>query len=182
MQTYLEMDCKRSKGQMALRGYVKFPTSTLQLDSSGFVVPNERVTARFSMTLDRTVAIENNIYAQLLDAGQLPQQAGMHFMASVDMDPFQIAGIHGWTFIVDSAFLDFSELENPNGMQVPEAYYADNGNGGEIDESWQGFYMKRCALSPPKLFGSDGRSFGGDRSNDRSPSDIQFWRGCPDQW
>ena len=156
--TYLEMDCNGLK-TMAIRGYVKFPTTTLQLDSSGVVVPGERVTARFSMSLDRTVSIENNIYAQLMDAGQLPEEAGMHFMASVDMDPFQIAGINGWSFIVDSAFLDLSELENPIGMQVPEVYYADNGNGGEIDESWQGFYMKRCALSPPKLFGSDDAAF-----------------------
>lgn len=39
------------------------------------------------------------------------------------MDPFQVAGLAGWTFEpAQNAYLDLSHLENPDQMQFPEGY------------------------------------------------------------
>ncbi len=153
--SYFEMDCNGIKS-MALRGYVKFPRTTIvpvQEDGES-IMPDEQVHARFSMTLDRTVDIENNIYALLQESDQLPQEAGMHFLADITMDPFQITGVPGWTIRVDSASMDFSELENPVQMVVPSSYYYGSGTDGVIDPSWKGFYLQHCSLSVPGMLGN----------------------------
>ncbi|MBK9686591.1 MAG: hypothetical protein IPO65_02095 [Saprospiraceae bacterium] len=47
---------------------------------------------------------------------------GTHMMFGFDMDPFQVTGLAGWTEPAQDAYLDLSDLENPDQMQFPEGY------------------------------------------------------------
>ena len=69
-----------------------------------------------------------------------------NWLASIDVDPFQIPGLEDWNFIIDEATMDFSDLENPQSMVFPANY------PGERSTLWNGFHFKSLRVGLPKNF------------------------------
>src|SRR5690606_17536496 len=75
-------------------------------------------------------------------AGDSTASIGTHWLASVDFDRFQLKKLSGWTFEIGDAFWDFSDLNNPPGMQFPENY-------SQTDSSFQGIYIQNAFIKAP---------------------------------
>ncbi len=69
-----------------------------------------------------------------------------NWLASVDFDPFQIAGVPDWGFSVRDAVFDFSDISNAEGMVFPVGY------AGDRDALWKGFFLKRVQVRLPSEF------------------------------
>ncbi|MEL6141840.1 MAG: hypothetical protein AAFU67_09510, partial [Bacteroidota bacterium] len=161
---YFEMDCDGIKS-MAIRGSVAFPRSTLLPDNAGEIVTDGQVNGYFEMTLDRNVPLSESAYAYRGEEVEDP--VGSHIMLGLTMDPFQIAGLSGWSFVVQEATMDLSDLENPETMIFPEGYSEGSTDGsgldfaGDTSNLWQGFHLKSLqVLTPPNMTEGTRRSFG----------------------
>ncbi|MEY3241556.1 MAG: hypothetical protein RIR11_2995 [Bacteroidota bacterium] len=153
--TYLEMDCNGLKS-FGLRGQIHFPESTLKKENTDGAIQEGRVIGTFATQFDRAVAANENIYA-VYGAEGLPEEAGLHFMVELDIDPFQIAGVEGWGFEVANAWLDVSDFENPPGIKWPASYDDANitikSNGkAEMQPTWTGIFIPEMELKTPPAF------------------------------
>ncbi len=153
--TYFEMDCNGLKS-FGLRGQIHFPESTLKKENDDGEILEERVIGTFATQFDRTVAVNENIYAAYGEEG-LPEDAGLHFMVQVDIDQFQIAGVQGWGFEVANAWIDVSDFENPPGIKWPASYDDPNitikPNGNAVMEpTWTGIFVEEMELKTPTAF------------------------------
>lgn len=113
--TYVTFDCDGFV-ELNIEGEYDFPTDMLvAADGSG-----DTVTATFNITTT--------------EWGQ--------FIASLDMDDFEVYGVDGYSFQLQTAYLDFSDVENPDDMEFPEDY-------ADSLEDWKGFYLSALTLSLP---------------------------------
>jgi len=160
--TFMEVDCNGIRG-FGIQMEVDFPRSVLVPDENDGSIGGGQVTGNFFFSVDRTRDDDSNVYAQ---AGlqNLPEEAGLHFVGRLDIDPFQIAGIHGWGFEVENAWLDCSDLQNPPNMVWPENYddlnmqYNAQTNNFQMQDTWRGIYVRRAQMkSPDNFLGIDGR-------------------------
>jgi hypothetical protein len=80
-----------------------------------------------------------------------------NFLLSADFDDFQIRRIKGWSFRARSAFIDQSDLENPEGMTFP-AGYEQRGMSAHPDliNTWKGVYIGEIAVKAPRDFYAPG--------------------------
>ena len=95
--------------------------------------PEEKVRADFSFSINRgegdgqdSTALSNNV----------------NWIATVEVDPFTITGLRGWKFESSIAYLDMSDLANPEDASFPEGYHTTT-------EDFRGFYLKEAKLTPP---------------------------------
>ncbi len=79
---------------------------------------------------------------------------GNNFMASIDIDPFQIKGVDGWGWVCSNAWLDLSDIENPPGFAFPESYgdAALAHGDSRMRNTWQGFYLEDLQVRVPGQF------------------------------
>lgn len=113
--TYITFDCTGFL-ELNIEGEYEFPTNVLvAADGSG-----NAVVATFNITTS--------------EWGQ--------FIAELEMDEFEVHGVDGYTFTVDEAYLDYSDVANPDGAEFPEDY-EDTG------DDWKGFYLSTLSLSLP---------------------------------
>ncbi len=79
---------------------------------------------------------------------------GSNFLASINFDPFQIAGVDGWGWVASNAWIDLSDLENPPGFSFPESYGDSALAAGDsrMRNTWQGFYMEAIDIRTPNQF------------------------------
>ena len=153
--TYFEVDCNGIKS-FAIKGEVHFPQSTLVKEDEDGEIVNEKVIGSFAVEIDRTVAVNENIYAAYGQAG-LPEDAGFHFLVNANLDPFQIKGIPGWGYQALNAWIDMSDFENPPSIRWPASYDDPNiqvgGNGkSTMMPTWKGIYIQDLELKTPKEF------------------------------
>ena len=114
--TYLTFDCTGFQ-ELNVEGEYEFPTDVLvAADGSG-----DAVTATFNFTAH--------------EWGE--------FIAELEMDPFEVYDVEGYTFTLESAYLDYSDIENPDGINFPEDY-------GDTDDDWKGFYLSTLSLTLPE--------------------------------
>lgn len=126
--TVLQWDCEGFL-QLNLKGKFVFPRDWLVPDSdTGEPGKEGQVEARFRVNLRR--------------------KAG--WLASLDFDRFQLAGLPNWGFQPQEAMVDFSEQENPPDIKFPEGYAEEY--AGDNNPLWKGFYIKKLALRLPKEF------------------------------
>lgn len=151
---YIEMNCEGMKS-MAIRGEIAFNRNTIVPDDEGNV-GRGKAKGRFSMTLDKRNDPATSLYAYNQDE----EMEGTHLMFGFDMDPFQITGLEGWTFVpAQDAYLDLSDLENPSELIFPEGYQFDNFSGGDSDvtNTWQGVFIKNIEIQSPAEFSNGTR-------------------------
>jgi hypothetical protein len=164
--TFLEVDCNGIRG-FGLQMEVDFPRSVLLPDEPNGNIGSGQVTGTCFLSVDRTLDPSQNVYAQ---AGiqELPEEAGIHFLASLDIDPFQIAGVNGWGLEVETAWLDCSDVANPPNMVWPANYddpnigYNQQASAMEMQNTWKGIYVPTAQLkSPDNFLGISGRKAAG---------------------
>jgi hypothetical protein len=160
--TFLEIDCNGIRG-FGIHMEVDFPRSILVPDETDGTIGTGNVTGTFFFSVGITADDDDNVYAQ---AGlqELPEEAGIHFVGKLNIDPFQIAGIQGWGFDVENAWLDCSDIQNPPNIVWPESYddpnleYNSQSGRNEMMDTWRGIYIHRAQMkSPDNFLGINGR-------------------------
>ena len=80
------------------------------------------------------------------------------FMCPIQMDAFQLEGLAGYTFYPLTAILDYSDVQNPEGMKLPNGY-------PEVGKDWRGLYLPATKLELPEQFGGTKAKVRLDMSN-----------------
>lgn len=143
--SYMQMDCNGLK-EISLKADIFFPEEMIVPDTHDGTVGEGQVKGNLGITIGRNVDEENNVYAALGGDTDVPSEAGLHFIAQVSIDSFQIKNVEGWGFGIAEAYLDGSEYMNAPDMNFPDLYE------GDTDELWTGFYIKNMRIAPPKDF------------------------------
>ena len=130
--TYVSWDCRGFKC-MQIRGQVTFPRDMLVPDNADGTIGEGNVRGTFGIKTCR----------------------GGNWIASIAFDPFQVKGLTGWGWNSSTAYLDFSDVENPPGFRLPSGYGDPTITDARLVATWQGFYMERIQLRMPPEFASD---------------------------
>ena len=132
--TYVEFDCNGFKG-VSIEAEVAFSRDLLiPEDDKGVLSKNN----------DERVKISFITYAQTLN----------DLMVGVNVPAFQVKGLTGFGFKVTQAFMDWSDMANPPGIQFPKDYSSPFVQGGQ-PLLWQGFYLQRLEVRLPPSFTKD---------------------------
>ena len=121
--TYVSWDCQGFR-ILHLSGKLTFDESVLKPATANGSIALKPVTASFGFNVRRSG----------------------NWLAALDFSPFMIPGVDDWTFKVDQATLDFSDLENPENIVYPDNYV------GERSVLWNGFHLKSLRVGLPKKF------------------------------
>ncbi|MBP8893730.1 MAG: hypothetical protein KBD43_06160 [Saprospiraceae bacterium] len=66
----------------------------------------------------------------------------VNWMAQVNMNSFEITGLKGWRFDITDAFIDMSDLANPDNIDFPDGYHTTTND-------YRGFYLREASITPP---------------------------------
>lgn len=127
--TFVEFDCNGFKG-VSIEALIQFSKDLIvPEDENGEPNGKERVTVSFTT------------YAQSLN----------DLMVGITMPPFQVKGLKGFGFKVTQAFLDWSDLANPPGIDFPKDYSSPF---TQSDQKllWQGFFLQHLEVRLPPTF------------------------------
>lgn len=145
----IEMTCNGIEA-ITVSGNMNFPKNMLtQLDTiDGLVNPtkDEKVTAKFDLDIVRGAPTDTDV-----EEDTPPPAEYLNWIASVEMDPFYIAGLSGWEFNISRAYIDMSDLSNPEDVVFPEEYDITT-------PDFRGFYIEEATLIPPKHVLTDSTS------------------------
>lgn len=118
---FVEWDCNGFKG-ISLKGHFVFSKGKLRPDTT--------------QTQDSVVTASFQIYTNDIH----------NFVAQVNVTPFTMEGLKGWSFRVDNATVDMSELVNVPGMIFPAGYTNPN---MVTSQMWTGFYLQALKVKLP---------------------------------
>ncbi|MDH5598960.1 MAG: hypothetical protein OEY34_07540, partial [Cyclobacteriaceae bacterium] len=78
-------------------------------------------------------------------------------IVELNLPSFQAVNLPGYSFKVENALFDFSDLRNIPSMEFPEGY---SNEGAPHAELWRGVYIEQAAISLPSFFsrGGNGRT------------------------
>jgi hypothetical protein len=128
--TYVEFNCDGFK-QMGVEAEVEF--------SRDLIVPeNEK---------GEIVASPARVKTQFA----VQAQHWNDILLGINLPAFQINGLKGFGFTVKEAYIDWSDIANPNGLIFPEGYSSTYVQGGQ-PSLWQGFFMKELEVRLPSSF------------------------------
>lgn len=68
-------------------------------------------------------------------------------MTAVNINPFKIKGLDGFEFTVSDAFMDMSDLNNPQNITFPAGYQGVDQGDANL---WRGFYLKSFSILLPE--------------------------------
>lgn len=126
---FVEWDCNGFKG-ISLKGYFVFSKGKLRPDST--------------QTQDSVVTASFQIYTNDIH----------NFVAQVNVTPFTMEGLKGWSFNVSNATVDMSELVNAPGMIFPSGYTNPN---MVTSQMWTGFYLQALKVKLPTEISKTGK-------------------------
>lgn len=152
---YLEMDCNGVKS-FSVKAEVNFPKNMLVPDALTGIPGDGFVKGDFSFTVDLTTDAADDVYAVLGDLDDSNLDRGLHFLAKIQIDPFQVKGVPGWGFEMSEVWWDASEVSNVSGIIMPEGH--SELIEGNLPNAWTGFYLKKGTIAmPDQIFGTEGR-------------------------
>jgi hypothetical protein len=128
-ENWVEWDCNGFKA-INLVGNFEFSKSKIRPDST--------------VNNDTVVKASFSIYTQNIH----------DFVTMVNIKPFCITGLKGWSFRVDQAAVDMSELVNPPGFGFPQGYPVQN---LATPQSWMGFSLKSLTIKLPREISKTGK-------------------------
>ena len=137
--TYVDWDCYGFRC-MQVACAVKFDRGTVVPEGDHDEAGTDKVEARFKFSVCR----------EAIHDGAVNE---WNVMAAFTMDPFEVPGAEDWVFTVEEAWLDWSTIANPEGIDFPEDYDHPAMLEGATHELWKGFYMKRLAMRTPETWG-----------------------------
>lgn len=159
--THIEFQCACVES-FALRMEAEFDEDKLVKDTDSGDPGIGPVKAYFNFELKRERACQNEEDREELSEIVADKMRTNNFMVDFTMDPFQIKGLEGWGFHVTEGYLDFSSLENPEGMIFPAGYEhaaaltpPEGTNGVDataLQNIWNGFYLKEISIKAPTDF------------------------------
>ncbi len=135
--TYIDIDCNGFK-EMQLNADILFSRDFLQPVGANFKIidnPKSFVTGSFKVKVRNW----NDI---LVD--------------NISFTPFTMAGANGFSFQIDRAAFDFSDLDNISGLRFPETY--PNGEALKNDKTWRGVYIRKIQVNLPPNFDRKGNN------------------------
>jgi len=95
--------------------------------------------------LDERLRISLRTYTQSLN----------DILVTVSIPPFQIKGLRDFSFSALQASLDWSDVNNPEGMVFPEKYFSPLASSG-FPELWRGIYIREFVVQLPRAFARQG--------------------------
>ncbi len=134
--------------------------SYIEFDCTGFkcvrlagtvTIPGDKLVA---VNDDRTINEGGHVEGSFAFKGC----RGKNFIGSIGFSAFQIKGMKGWSFKPITAYLDWSDHENPPGFEFPEGYVTGIEEDATAEQrtrlinSWSGFYLKELSLQAPPEF------------------------------
>lgn len=123
-ENWIEWDCNGFKA-INLVGNFEFAKNKIIPDSS--------------QTTDTVVTAKFQIYTQDIH----------NFITSVSISPFKIKNLNGWSFKVNNAVVDMSELANAPAFTFPPDYPLEN---LASPQAWTGFALQSLSIKlPPEL-------------------------------
>lgn len=128
-ENWVEWDCNGFKA-INLVGNFEFSKSKIRPDST--------------VNNDTIVKASFSIYTQNIH----------DFITMVNIKPFCITGLKGWSFRVDQASVDMSELANAPGFGFPQGYPTQN---LATPQSWMGFSLKSLTIRLPREVSKTGK-------------------------
>jgi len=153
--TYIEFKCACVEN-FALRMEAEFDQDKLVKDTDSGEPGEGPVKAYFNFELKREKACLDDDEKDNLPAEVAEHIRTNNFMVDFTMDPFQLKGLEGWGFHVTEGYLDFSSLENPEGMVFPEGYahgaITASEKQSDLINIWSGFYLKEISMRAPADF------------------------------
>ncbi len=130
----LEMDCQGIRA-VNMHGMLEFARNVIVPETEeGLPADEGKAAARFSFN---GVSTPSNP-----DEADASDVSGIHWLASLEMDRFQIPGLNGWSFEVTDGWLDMSEIANPDDIVFPLQYETTG-------PDFTGVYIGRATIQPP---------------------------------
>ncbi|ELR71735.1 hypothetical protein C900_02320 [Fulvivirga imtechensis AK7] len=127
-RNFIEWDCNGFKS-VNLKGEFEFSRDMLISDDP----QKEKVTATFEVNTG--------------DPGSI--------ITAVSITPFQVKTLKGFSFEVQEAIVDYSDIANPANIRFPKDYE----NDPQLSLLWQGFYLKKLSVTlPEELLTKNGRA------------------------
>ena len=128
--TWVDFDCAGFAG-FGLEGSFEFCDQLLIKEGpNGQPIEDEYVNAFFSFT---------------------SQEGWSSTVIGVNVDRFQPKDLKGWSFEIQDAYMDMSDVSNPDGFQFPAEYVS----GGMVPSNpnlWRGLYVKKLQVWMPPEF------------------------------
>lgn len=131
-KSFIKMTCDGLE-ELNISGHVLFNRNHLLPDERGEIMANGQVRGDFNINLKK-------------NRNEVDEATSSDLIVGLDITPFQFKGLKGWTFNANEAYIDMSDLENPDGMIFPELYGSSDG-GSPV---FKGFYMKELTIAAPK--------------------------------
>lgn len=110
------------------------------------------------LELSRDMLIPENPDGSLSETGRVKGNFEVPYMsewgeilAKVSLSPFQVNGLKGFTFQVNDAIFDFSEVANAPGIIFPRNYTSTS-LPNPNNPLWQGVFIKNVSITLPKEF------------------------------
>lgn len=135
--TYVVFDCNGYK-ETSISAIITLPTNIFKKENAETreVIDSDTVTAKFNGIIPNP----NNI------------------LISATLDPFQIAGLDGFSFYANDITIDLSDEMNPDFGNTTSSY-VNKELEGSID-LWRGVYISNLEMKLPKQFCKDGNNIG----------------------
>lgn len=73
-----------------------------------------------------------------------------NLMTTVSIDPFQVKGLNNFSFEVNQASFDFSDVQNPVNILFPSNYSSNLPPG--METLWKGFHLQQLKVKLPSSF------------------------------
>jgi len=125
-RNFVEWDCNGFKS-VNLKGYFEFSRELLIPDAGNVNDTSQKVSAGFEIN---TTDIHQ-------------------FIAQVNITPFRLDKLNGWSFRVTDATVDMSEIMNTQNMLFPPGYEF---SAMTIPQMWTGFYLRQIVVKlPPEI-------------------------------
>lgn len=124
-RNFIEIDCNGFR-RVHLSGDIEF--------NEGFIVSADTAAKR----------VVSSFEIEASDPGNL--------LTTFSLRNFKLAALPDFTFSVDQATLDFSDLANAPGMAFPAGYVSAY---GAFPELWQGFYLRNARMYMPNFLSCD---------------------------
>ncbi len=152
--TYVDWDCHGFKC-VQVAAAVEFDRGTLLPDGDTDPAGTEKVEARFKFQVCREASGSGSTATE-----------SWNVLAQFTMDPFEVPAAPDWLFTIEEAWLDWSLVSNPTGIEFPAGYDNPALNSEETADHWRGFFLKRLAMRTPEVIGDGtGEAFGGSVNN-----------------
>jgi hypothetical protein len=126
--TYAEFDCYGFR-ELSLDSRITFSKDFLLKENEDGSISDERLSTRFA--------------TRLSDWND--------FMVNISLPKFQVNGLDGWSFQVNDAVFDFSDIQNAGNVVFPADYESPYFIEG-TPTLWRGFFIKELEVTLPEEF------------------------------